>query len=109
MGEPRRRRLPLAGDEPEGAHEGEVDLAEYEGVACQVVDGCLVCGDVAVPVSVVRTEHDEDPVCRDPQGNEGRVAADLVGRVQVGDRLLVHAGVAIERLDAESDGSKEEV
>lgn len=109
MDRERRRRLPLAGEEPEPSHVGEVDPASFEGAACEVVDGCLVCGDVAVPVTVVETGDGGDPVCRDPQGNEGHVATDLVGPVGVGDRLLVHAGVAIERLDAGSEQPREGV
>ncbi|MGH2687507.1 MAG: HypC/HybG/HupF family hydrogenase formation chaperone [Actinomycetota bacterium] len=40
-----------------------------------------------------------DAVCVDIYGHEGRVAIELVAPVAEGDRLLVHAGVAIEKLD----------
>lgn len=76
-----------------------IDLDEYASVACSVdQDGCLTCGDVAVPVTVSRV-IDHDALCVDPHGNEGRVATELVGEVGPGDRLLVHAGVAIEKLE----------
>ncbi len=39
-----------------------------------------------------------DARCRDEQGREETVALELVGAVAPGDRLLVHAGVALERL-----------
>ncbi len=73
-----------------------IDRGSYEA-ACAVVDGCLTCGDVAVEVQVVEVDG-VDAVCRDPNGREGRVGVDLVLPVQSGDRLLVHAGVAISRL-----------
>jgi hydrogenase maturation factor len=37
--------------------------------------------------------------CREPGGGEARVEIDLVEPVAPGDRLLVHAGVAIAHLD----------
>jgi hydrogenase expression/formation protein HypC len=76
-----------------------IALEEYEAVACTLdANGCLTCGDVAVPVTVTRSGH-PDAVCSDAHGNEGKVAVELIGPVEPGDRLLVHAGVAIERLD----------
>jgi hydrogenase expression/formation protein HypC len=78
----------------------EIDLDVYEAVACSLdQDGCLTCGDVAVPVTVTHA-GELDAVCVDVYGHEGRVAIELVGPVVAGDRLLVHAGVAIEKLEA---------
>jgi hydrogenase expression/formation protein HypC len=80
----------------------EIDLDAYEAVACSLdQDGCLTCGDVAVPVTVQHA-GELDAVCVDVYGHEGRVAIELVGPVAAGDRLLVHAGVAIEKLEAPS-------
>jgi|GEM_PF-2155491 len=77
----------------------KIDLDEYAAVACSVDEqGCLTCGDVAVPVTVTQG-GDPDALCVDAHGNEGKVAVELVGDVREGDRLLVHAGVAIERLE----------
>lgn len=77
----------------------EIRLEEYEAIACSVDEqGCLTCGDVAVPVTVV-SGSDQDAVCVDLFGNEGKVAVELVGEVTPGERLLVHAGVAIEKLE----------
>jgi hydrogenase maturation factor len=73
-----------------------VDPGSYDA-ACAVVDGCLTCGDVAVEVQVVEVDG-ADAVCRDPHGQEGRVGIDLVMPVESGERLLVHAGVAIAHL-----------
>ncbi len=68
--------------------------------ACAVTEGCITCGDVAVALRVVATDG-PDARCRDEEGREEVVATELVGVVVPGDRLLVHAGVAIERLLAE--------
>lgn len=67
---------------------------------CAVTDGCITCGDVAVALTVLDVAG-PDARCRDEQGREETVATELVGAVAPGDRLLVHAGVAIERLAAE--------
>lgn len=76
-----------------------LNLEEYEAVACSIdSDGCLTCGDVAVPVTVTRA-GERDVLAVDAHGNEGRVAVELVGPVGVGDRLLVHAGIAIDMLE----------
>lgn len=64
---------------------------------CSLEPGCITCGDVAVPLTVTTVEG-SDARCRDEQGREELVATELVGDVGPGDRVLVHAGVAIERL-----------
>lgn len=74
-----------------------LDPASYEA-ACRVVDGCLVCGDVAVPVTVVEAGA-QDATCEDDHGQRGAVGVELVSPVTVGDRLLIHGGVAISRLE----------
>ncbi|CAN5673101.1 hypothetical protein BH24ACT13_BH24ACT13_11720 [soil metagenome] len=66
--------------------------------ACSLTDGCITCGDVAVPLTVIEVTE-RDARCRDEQGREELVATELVGDVRSGERLLVHAGVAIERLE----------
>jgi hydrogenase maturation factor len=45
-----------------------------------------------------------DARCVDDEGREEVVATELVGEVAPGDRVLVHAGVAIERLAAAETG-----
>jgi hydrogenase expression/formation protein HypC len=66
--------------------------------SCEVTEGCITCGDVAVPLTVVALAG-PDARCRDDDGRQETVATELVGTVAVGDRLLVHAGVAIGRLE----------
>jgi hydrogenase maturation factor len=68
---------------------------------CSVEPACVTCGDVAVVLTVTIVEGN-DALCRDELGREELVATELVGQPQPGDRLLVHAGVAIERVA--SDG-----
>jgi hydrogenase expression/formation protein HypC len=69
------------------------------GDACSIDDdGCITCGDVAVQLTVVEAaEH--DALCRDAEGREEVVATELVSDVAVGDRLLVHARVALEKVE----------
>jgi hydrogenase maturation factor len=73
------------------------------GAGCSVEQGCITCGDVAVVLTVASIAG-ADAMCRDEQGREELVATELVGDVQPGDRVLVHAGVAIERLAAMTTG-----
>ena len=73
-----------------------LDSQSYSAV-CSVVDGCLVCGDIAVPVTVV-SGGDQDALCEDAHGARGSVGVELVAPVSPGDRLLVHGGVAISHL-----------
>ncbi len=69
-----------------------------EGPMCSAEPGCITCGDVAVALTVLDVDG-SDARCRDEQGQQEQVAIELVGDVRPGDRVLVHAGVAIERLD----------
>jgi hydrogenase expression/formation protein HypC len=77
----------------------QVEADSYSAV-CSLIDGCLVCGDVAVPVTVV-WPGEPDAVCEDAQGQRGPVGVELVAPVESGDRLLVHGGIAISRLEEE--------
>jgi hydrogenase assembly chaperone HypC/HupF len=64
--------------------------------------GCITCGDVAIPMSVLRLDDDRGlALCADDDGNSETVETDLVAPVAPGDRLLVHAGTAIARLTEE--------
>jgi len=57
---------------------------------------CVTCSDEGVPMRVVEVRPGGTALC------EGgvEVMTDLVGAVEAGDTLLVHAGVALQRLDA---------
>ena len=67
--------------------------------SCTNERGCITCGDVAV-VLTVRQVLGSDADCTDEQGRSETVALELVGDVEPGDALLVHAGVAIARVPA---------
>ena len=53
---------------------------------------CVTCSDEAVPRTVRAVQADGTALCDD--GTE--VMTDLVGAVEPGDVVLVHAGVAIQ-------------
>ena len=62
-------------------------------------DHCVTCSDDGVPVRVIEPHEDGIAVCADEAGSSREVMTDLVGAVAPGDELLVHAGVAIGRLE----------
>jgi hydrogenase maturation factor len=66
--------------------------------ACSLTEGCITCGDIALPLTVMSLEG-MDALCQDDDGRAEIAATELVGPLAIGDRILVHAGVAIERLD----------
>jgi hydrogenase expression/formation protein HypC len=70
---------------------------------CDVDHECITCGDVAVPLTVVEM-CGADALCCDDGGRVEHVAVDFVSNPVVGDRLLVHAGVALERLQSIDGG-----
>jgi hypothetical protein len=64
---------------------------------------CITCGDQGLPLLVVALEGDGLARCRDaaaPAEPEAIVDVQLVGEVAPGDRVLVHAGVALVHLGA---------
>jgi hydrogenase expression/formation protein HypC len=61
---------------------------------------CITCGDVAVPVRVVRLLPGELAVV-EVDGREEEISVALV-TAEVGATLLVHAGEAIAAVDAEA-------
>ena len=61
---------------------------------------CITCGDVAVPMRVIRTGHDGLADCVTDGGEPASVEIALIDDVRPGDELLVHARVAIQRLSA---------
>ena len=71
------------------------------GAACTIDDdGCITCGDVAVALTVEEA-GELDALCRDDAGRTEMVATELVGALTPGDRVLVHARVALERFAPE--------
>jgi D-sedoheptulose 7-phosphate isomerase len=64
-------------------------------------DACVTCGDVAVEAEVVALHNGSAVIERD--GAREEVAVGLLDEVKVGDRVLCHAGVALERLEEATD------
>jgi hydrogenase maturation factor len=61
---------------------------------------CITCGDTATAMRVLEVDADRGlALCVDGQGARELVEIALVGAVQSGDSLLVHAGTALQRLD----------
>jgi len=66
--------------------------------AC-TADHCITCGDDGIPMTIVG--HHAEPgisLCSDDAGELWPVETTLVDQVLPGDRVLVHAGVAIAAL-----------
>ncbi len=55
---------------------------------------CITCSDEGVPMRVLEAGDDGLAVCE----GDVEVMTELVGKVEPGDELLVHAGVALQRL-----------
>jgi hydrogenase maturation factor len=62
---------------------------------------CITCGDDGDPMVVLRVDDQRGlALCGDQEGARQTVEIALVEPVAPGDRLLVHAGTAIARLEA---------
>lgn len=73
--------------------------------ACHHEEGCITCGDVAVALEVVEVDRaDELAVCAAADGRRETVDLGLLPDVTAGERLLVHAGTALTRLDQQGAG-----
>jgi hydrogenase maturation factor len=58
---------------------------------------CTTCADEGIEMTVVELTQC-GAQCRDPDGSDQRVEIELVEPVEIGDLLIVHAGVAIANL-----------
>jgi hydrogenase maturation factor len=66
--------------------------------ACTHDAACITCGDTAVVLVVERVDEGRRlALCADGQGAKETVETELVGSVRPGDRLLVHAGTALQK------------
>jgi hydrogenase maturation factor len=64
-------------------------------VSCQD-DHCITCGDVAQRMTVLQVDSERAlALCEGERGEHSTVEILLVGPVQPGDEVLVHAGTAI--------------
>jgi hydrogenase assembly chaperone HypC/HupF len=60
---------------------------------------CVTCSDEGVPMRVIELGADGVAACLDDDGTQHDVLTDLVGAPLPGDIVLVHAGVALARLE----------
>jgi D-sedoheptulose 7-phosphate isomerase len=67
-------------------------------------EACVTCGDVAVPAKVVAVEGRVVTVER--AGRRERVAAELIDGPAIGDTLLCHAGIALQKLSQDESASQ---
>jgi hydrogenase assembly chaperone HypC/HupF len=75
-------------------------VTDPPGIVCDHTQGCITCGDVAVPMRVVRVDRRRWlAVCEDDGGGVASVEIGLVEPVRAGDHVLVHAGTALQRLE----------
>jgi hydrogenase expression/formation protein HypC len=64
-------------------------------------DGCITCGDTAVPLTVHEVDRARGlALCVGEGGASEAVEIELVAPVRPGDSLLVHAGTALQKLEA---------
>jgi len=61
---------------------------------------CITCGDVAVAMRVVQIGDDGLAECVTDDGTASTVEVALLDAVAPGDSVLVHACVALERLES---------
>jgi hydrogenase maturation factor len=61
---------------------------------------CITCGDVAIAMRVVEVGADGLAECVSEDGVESAVDLGLLDGVTAGDSVLVHACVALQRLEA---------
>ena len=70
---------------------------------CLTEIGCVTCGDEGVAMWVVEFDGAGGlALCADGDGTHSEVDLGLVAGVAPGDELLVHAGVALARLEPEA-------
>ena len=64
-------------------------------------DHCITCSDEGIPMKVERIDEDRGlALCSNEDGSKSAVEIALVS-VEPGDRVLVHAGVALAELSAQ--------
>ena len=74
---------------------------EPAAIATCGADHCITCGDDGVPMTVLKLDPARGlALCAGEDGARSSVETALVEPVAIGQRLLVHAGTAIARLEA---------
>ena len=61
--------------------------------------GCITCGDTAVELAVIGVDEERGlALCANGDGEKETVEIALVRPVAAGERLLVHAGTALQKV-----------
>ena len=77
-------------------------------LGCDPEDGCVTCGDVAVPMRILALDDRRGlALCATDSDQRETVETALVAPVAVGDELLVHAGTAIARIEDRNTPARE--
>jgi hydrogenase maturation factor len=64
---------------------------------------CVTCSDEGIPMRVLRVdEYRGLALCVGDDGSRSSVEIELVGPVEAGEAILVHAGVALVKLGHEA-------
>ena len=80
---------------------GHGHKAPDPGPQCDHGAGCVTCGDQAIPMRVLRIDSRRGlALCDDREGSRSSVEVGLVEPLAEGDSVLVHAGVALTRLES---------
>lgn len=71
---------------------------------------CITCSDEGVAMTVLRVDRARElAICEAADGSQRSVEAALVAPLAAGERVLVHAGVAIASLAAGEEAAAERV
>jgi hydrogenase maturation factor len=72
--------------------------------AAQCAGGhCVTCADEGIPMRVLRVDERRGlALCVAGDGSRSAVEVELVGPVEAGESILVHAGVALVKLEREA-------
>ncbi len=77
--------------------------SEYSVPDCLPEVGCITCADEGIEMRALKVDAGSGlAVCVDPDGSTSEVDLGIVTGVAPGDAVLVHAGVALARLEPEA-------
>jgi hydrogenase maturation factor len=64
---------------------------------------CVTCADEGIPMRVLRVDGRRGlALCVADDGSRSTVEVELVGPIEAGESILVHAGVALVKLEREA-------
>jgi len=69
-------------------------------MSCSGERHCITCSDEGVPMRVVDIHAPGLALCATEEGVKSEVMTDLLGLVEPGSMLLVHAGTALQLIES---------